>query len=112
MQAAGIDVFFLGGYHREAGLIFRQARDRGYDLQLIASSAMATEDFPMIAGPGLEGTVMVAVRTCVEPPGERTSSRAFARRVTSRWDTRSTPTPPCRSGPRRWRRPARWTSMR
>jgi branched-chain amino acid transport system substrate-binding protein len=60
MQAAGIDVFFVGGYHRETGLIFRQARDRGYDLRLIANSAMATEDFPMIAGPGLEGTVMMA----------------------------------------------------
>ena len=25
MQAAGVDVFFLGGLHRETGLIFRQA---------------------------------------------------------------------------------------
>ena len=60
MQAAGVDVMFVGGYHRETGLIFRQARDRGYDLELIANSAMATADFPMIAGPGLEGTLMVA----------------------------------------------------
>ena len=30
MQAGGIDVFFVGGYHQETGLIFRQARDRGY----------------------------------------------------------------------------------
>ena len=60
MQAGGIDVVFVGGYHRETGLIFRQARDRGYDLQLIASSAAATADFPIIAGPGLDGTLMVA----------------------------------------------------
>jgi branched-chain amino acid transport system substrate-binding protein len=60
MQAVGIDVFFVGGYHRETGLIFRQAHDRGYDLRLIANSAMATADFPMIAGPGLEGTLMLA----------------------------------------------------
>jgi branched-chain amino acid transport system substrate-binding protein len=60
MQAAGVDVMFVGGYHRETGLIFRQTRDRGYDLELIANSAMATADFPMIAGPGLEGTLMVA----------------------------------------------------
>jgi branched-chain amino acid transport system substrate-binding protein len=60
MQTAGVDVWFLGGYHREGGLIFRQAHDRGYDLRLVANSAMATEDFPMIAGPGLEGTLMVA----------------------------------------------------
>jgi branched-chain amino acid transport system substrate-binding protein len=61
MQAAGVEVLFLGGYHREGGLIFRQARDRGYPLQLIANSAMTLEDFPMIAGPGLEGTVMAAM---------------------------------------------------
>jgi branched-chain amino acid transport system substrate-binding protein len=60
MQAAGIDVFFVGGYHQETGLIFRQAHDRGYDVRLIASSAVATADFPIIAGPGLDGTLMVA----------------------------------------------------
>jgi branched-chain amino acid transport system substrate-binding protein len=60
MQAASVDIFFLGGLHREAGLIFRQAHDRGYDLRLIACSALVTEDFPMIAGPGLEGTLMIA----------------------------------------------------
>jgi branched-chain amino acid transport system substrate-binding protein len=61
MQAAGVQVFFLGGYHREAGLILRQAHDRGYDLRLVANSAMALEDFPMIAGAGLEGTLMAAM---------------------------------------------------
>ena len=68
MQAAGIDVFFVGGYHRETGLIFRQARDRGYDLRLIASSAAATEDFPIIAGPGLDGTLMVAAADMRQSP--------------------------------------------
>ena len=61
MQAAGVEVLFLGGYHREAGLIFREAHDRSYDLRLVANSAMALEDFPMIAGPELEGTVMAAM---------------------------------------------------
>jgi branched-chain amino acid transport system substrate-binding protein len=68
MQNAGVDVFFLGGYHREAGLIVRQARDRGYQLELIANSAMALEDFPMIAGPGLEGTLMAAMTYTGERP--------------------------------------------
>ena len=68
MQAAGVEVLFLGGYHREAGLIFRHAHDRGYDLQLIANSAMTLEDFPMIAGPELEGTVMAAMTDTRERP--------------------------------------------
>jgi branched-chain amino acid transport system substrate-binding protein len=61
MQAAGVELLFVGGYHREAGLILRQAHDRGYDLKLIANSAMTLEDFPIIAGPALAGTVMAAM---------------------------------------------------
>jgi branched-chain amino acid transport system substrate-binding protein len=61
MQAAGVDVFFLGGYHPEAGLILREAQDQAYDLRLVANSAMALEDFPMIAGPAVEGTPMAAM---------------------------------------------------
>jgi branched-chain amino acid transport system substrate-binding protein len=68
MQAAGIDILFVGGLHREAGLIFRQAHDRGYDLQLIAASSMATEDFALIAGPELEGTLMIATADMRESP--------------------------------------------
>jgi branched-chain amino acid transport system substrate-binding protein len=60
LQAAGVDVFFPGGLHRETGLIFRAAHDRGYDLQLVSSSSSATGDFPMIAGPAVAGTVMAA----------------------------------------------------
>jgi len=59
MQAEGVDVFFHGGLQRETGLIFREARDLGYDLQLVSSSSGQYESFPLIAGPGLEGTVMV-----------------------------------------------------
>jgi branched-chain amino acid transport system substrate-binding protein len=68
MQAAGIEVFFAGGYHRETGLILRQAHDRGYDLRLMANSAMATADFPMIAGPAVEGTVMAAAADARKNP--------------------------------------------
>ena len=68
MQAAGVDILFVGGLHREAGLIFRQAHERGFDLQLIAASSMATEDFAMIAGPELEGTLMIATADMRESP--------------------------------------------
>ena len=68
MQAAGVDVFFVGGLHGETGLMFRQAHDRGYDLQLIAASSMATEDFAVIAGPELEGTLMIATADMRENP--------------------------------------------
>jgi branched-chain amino acid transport system substrate-binding protein len=68
MQTAGADVLFVGGYHRETGLILREAHERGYDLRLIANSAMATADFPMIMGPTVEGTVMVAATDMRKSP--------------------------------------------
>jgi branched-chain amino acid transport system substrate-binding protein len=68
MQGAGVDVFVVGGLHAETGLIFRQAHDRGYDLRLIANSAMATEDFALIAGPELEGTPMIAIADMRQSP--------------------------------------------
>jgi branched-chain amino acid transport system substrate-binding protein len=49
LKAAGIDVLFYGGYQREAALLIRQARDHGYDLQMIGGDALLHEDFWHIA---------------------------------------------------------------
>ena len=58
MQAAGIEVFYVGGYSAEAALILRQARTRGYDAQLVSGDGIVTEDFWLIAGPAGEGALM------------------------------------------------------
>jgi branched-chain amino acid transport system substrate-binding protein len=55
LQAAGIGVVFIGGYHTEIGLMARQARDRGYLVQLVAANSMGTEEFALIAGEATEG---------------------------------------------------------
>ncbi|KOF17721.1 ABC transporter [Ensifer adhaerens] len=57
LQAAGIAVLYVGGYHAEVALIVRAARDRAYALQIISGDALATEEFALIAGPGAEGTL-------------------------------------------------------
>jgi branched-chain amino acid transport system substrate-binding protein len=57
LQAASIAVLYVGGYHTEAALIVRAARDRGYSVQLISGDALATEEFALIAGPAAEGTL-------------------------------------------------------
>jgi branched-chain amino acid transport system substrate-binding protein len=57
MQAAGIDVFYLGGYSTEAGLIVRQARNQGFEAQLVSGDALTTEEFWMITGPAGEGAL-------------------------------------------------------
>ena len=56
LQAMGIEVLFVGGYAPDAGLMIRQARDQGYDLQLVSGDALSTEDFWLMTGPAGEGT--------------------------------------------------------
>jgi branched-chain amino acid transport system substrate-binding protein len=57
LQAADIAVAFVGGYHTEIGLMARQARNRGYEIQLVTGSTLASEEFGLIAGPAADGTL-------------------------------------------------------
>ena len=61
LEAAGIDVLFYGGYQPEAALLIRQARDRGYDLEMIGSDALVTEYFWHVAGPAAVGVRFVSM---------------------------------------------------
>jgi branched-chain amino acid transport system substrate-binding protein len=68
MRALGADVLYYAGYSAEAGLIIRQARDRGYDLQLIGGDGIATEDFGLIAGAASDGTLMTNIADAHSSP--------------------------------------------
>jgi branched-chain amino acid transport system substrate-binding protein len=57
MQAMGIEVLYYGGLRHEAGLILRQAHDRGYNLQLVSGDGIGSDDFILIAGPAADGTL-------------------------------------------------------
>jgi branched-chain amino acid transport system substrate-binding protein len=61
LEAAGIEVLFYGGYQPEAALLIRQARDRGYDLQLVGSDALVTEYFWQVAGRAATGVRFVSM---------------------------------------------------
>ena len=58
LQAADIAVAFIGGYHTEIGLMARHARDRGYPLQLVATT-LGTEEFGLIAGAAADGALFI-----------------------------------------------------
>ena len=58
MKAANIDVIYIGGYHTEAGLIIRQAREQGMNVTLIGGDALVTNEFWQISGAAGEGTLM------------------------------------------------------
>ena len=58
MKGAGIDVIYIGGYHTEAGLILRQAKEQGMNVTLIGGDALVTNEFWQISGAAGEGTLM------------------------------------------------------
>ncbi len=58
MKAAGVDAFYVGGYHTEAGLMIRQAHEQGYKPQLVSGDALVTDEYWKITGDAGEGTLM------------------------------------------------------
>ncbi|SMF21359.1 amino acid/amide ABC transporter substrate-binding protein, HAAT family [Tistlia consotensis] len=58
MKSAGIKAIYVGGYHTEAGLIIRQAKEQGYDPQLVSGDALVTDEFWKITGDAGQGTIM------------------------------------------------------
>jgi len=61
LRGLGVDVLFYTAYAPEAGLIIRQARERGYGLQMIGGDGIGIEDFGLIAGSAGNGTVFTSV---------------------------------------------------
>lgn len=57
LKSAQISVLYFGGYHPEAGLILRQAKDQGLKLQLVAGDGLNTAEFWSVAGDAGEGTL-------------------------------------------------------
>lgn len=58
LQQTNVQVVYIGGYHTEAGLILRQAKERGMNITLIGGDALVTNEFWQITGAAGEGTLM------------------------------------------------------
>jgi branched-chain amino acid transport system substrate-binding protein len=68
IKQAGIQVIYLGGYHTEAGLIIRQAKEQGMDVQLIGGDALVTKEFWQIAGDAGQNTLMTFAPSLTKLP--------------------------------------------
>jgi len=55
MQAAGVQVIYLGGYAPETALIARQAAEKGYKPIIMGGDALDTDDVIKVAGPASNG---------------------------------------------------------
>jgi branched-chain amino acid transport system substrate-binding protein len=60
LQNAGIEILYVGGYGREAGLILRTARERGDRLQLVGGDGLGMDGFWAEAGAAGDGTIFSA----------------------------------------------------
>jgi len=58
LKEAGVTVIYIGGYHTEAGLIIRQAKEQGLKATLVGGDALVTNEFWQIAGTAGSGTMM------------------------------------------------------
>ncbi len=58
MKDAGVDLIYLGGYHTEAGLIVRQAREQGLAAKMMSGDALVTDEYWSITGDTGQGTLM------------------------------------------------------
>jgi branched-chain amino acid transport system substrate-binding protein len=82
IQATNVDVLYYAGYPREAGLLIRQVRDRGDDLQLVSADGLSTEDYWLVAGEAGEGTLFTSYSDPSGNPGAAAiMKRARARKI-------------------------------
>ena len=58
LKASGADLLLWGGLHTEGGLIIRQLRDQGSNLQMMSGDGITDAEFATIGGPGVIGTLM------------------------------------------------------
>jgi branched-chain amino acid transport system substrate-binding protein len=58
LKSAKIDAVFLGGYYPEGAAIIRQAHERAFEPQFVASDAFVTDDFWKTTGKAGEGTLV------------------------------------------------------
>jgi len=77
MKEAGIQVIYIGGYHTEAGLIIRQAKEQGMDATLISGDALVTKEFIQIAGNAGNGSMMTFAPDLSKRPGAASVVKEF-----------------------------------
>jgi branched-chain amino acid transport system substrate-binding protein len=57
LKRDNIDLVYVGGYHKESGLLLRQMRDQGLKTALMAGDALNDREFASITGPLAEGVL-------------------------------------------------------
>ena len=105
LKAANVEVIYFGGYHPEAALIVKQAREQGLDAQLLSGDSLNTLEFATLAGNAADGVMFTNAAEARNLPTAKTVVESFRKDGTSRKATRWRPMLRSRYGRRPWRRP-------
>jgi branched-chain amino acid transport system substrate-binding protein len=68
IKSLGADVVYYGGNYTEAGLLLRQMRDQGVQAPMIGGDSVLAAEFPAIAGPEAEGTLITFAPDATKNP--------------------------------------------
>jgi branched-chain amino acid transport system substrate-binding protein len=78
LETAGINVVYIGGYPQEIGRIIRQAKEKGYELQLVSGKGVGADPaFGKIAGAAADGALVTASRDTRQAPEAAEVMAAF-----------------------------------
>ena len=77
LKSSGADLVYFGGYHPELGLLLRQAREQGLDVQFMGPEGTANQDLVAIAGPAIEGLLVTLPADFTKMPGNEGIVKAF-----------------------------------
>lgn len=77
LKGAGVDFVYFGGYHPELGLLLRQAREQGLNVQFMGPEGTANQDLVAIAGPAIEGLLVTLPADFTKIPANAPIVQAF-----------------------------------
>jgi branched-chain amino acid transport system substrate-binding protein len=77
LKAAGVDFVYFGGYHPELGLLLRQSREQGLNVQFMGPEGTANQDLVAIAGPAIDGLLVTLPSDFTKLPGNAGIVKAF-----------------------------------
>src|SRR5690606_17975023 len=77
LKTAGVDLVYFGGYHTELGLLLRQSREQGLDVQFMGPEGTANQHLVAIAGPAIEGLLVTMPADFTKLPGKEGIVKAF-----------------------------------
>ena len=68
LKRAGVEFVYFGGYHPEMGLLLRQSRQAGLDVQFMGPEGVGNSDVTAIAGDAVEGMLVTLPRAFEADP--------------------------------------------